>query len=295
MMMKSNILLTLVLLWVGAANAAPTEVEQRLAYTSSLNAMVSVAMNWYDSLVDSDTPALFDTSVAKWADYRSHYPHTISHIEISDTDLIKLADDHSYQLTIKTVISYHDDNGDHGQKLTEQFVFDVPFLAKPTLKTISREQIESTKIQTQAELNSNYFKVRQFSYAWLAYLDGVTNMTAFMNADQWLDKASYSLKTGNVDVTDSVSSLLQQRKQFLTKGGHKLRSVEVQQDAEMENQFILQLMIEWKGENASGKPAIAKVQQDIVIQVSDSGTWEVLSIKEQHLIPDLKPWQGYLC
>jgi len=291
--MKSNVLVILILLFVGAANAASTEVEERVAYTSSLNAMVSVVMNWYDSLVDSNQVILFDKSQSKWADYRSFYPNNISHIDVTSTDLIKLGDNKQYQFTARVSIFYNDSDGQlHQQQLNERFVFDVPLLAKPSIKTINREMSEDKRAEAQ-QFDRLYFKVRQFSYAWLAYLDGVTTMTEFMNGSNWLNEAQYSLKLGQLELTDSIASILLQRKEYLAKGGHKLRSIDVKQGDD--KQITLDLIIEWQGENADGKLVIAKIHQEIVLKNRDGFSWEVRSIKEQHLLPDLKPWQGYLC
>lgn len=293
--MKSNVLAVMILLFVGAVNAAPTEVEERVAYTSSLNAMVSVVMNWYDSLVDSNQAILFDKSGSNWDDYRSIYPNNISHIELTGTDLIKIGDNTQYQFTTQVAIFYNDNDGkNQHQQLTEHFVFDVPFLQIPIIKTITRQQLEQNTAVVKQELNSSYFKVRQFSYSWLAYLDGISTMTDFMNGSDWLQDAPYSLKIGGLELTDSISSVLLQRKKYLAKGGHKLRSIDVQQHDEDKN-ITLNLIIEWRGENAQGKPVIAKIHQEIALKIMENSSWKVVSIKEEHLLPDLKPWQGYLC
>lgn len=294
--MKSNILLSLILLVVGAVNAASTQVEDRIAHATSLNVMVSMVMNWYGSLINTNELIVFDTTETTWNDYRSLYPRAISHIEIMSTDLIQLNDDHEYQFTSQILIFYHDNEGlQQHQKLSERFVFNVPLLAKPTIKAISREVLDAPVSTPEPKFDSNYFKARQFSYAWLAYLDGVSSMANVINGDSWLEKARYSLKIGSLDTTDTITSILQKRHQYLAKGGHLLRSIDVQQHADDTDHIMLNLIIEWQGENASGQPVIAKIHQEIEIKITENNYWQVLSIKEQHLLPDLKPWQGFLC
>ena len=94
---------------------------------------------------------------------------------------------------------------------------------------------------------------------------------------------------------NSIASALLKRNQSLAKGGHLLRSIDVQKNTGLEDNLTLNLIIEWQGENASGKAVIAKIHQEIDIKILKNNSWEVISIKEEHLLPDLKPWQGLLC
>ncbi|MDF1589328.1 MAG: hypothetical protein P1P93_09290 [Gammaproteobacteria bacterium] len=294
--MKSNILLSLMLLVAGVVNAASTQVEDRIAHATSLNAMVAMVMNWYGSLINTNQLIVFDRSQSTWNDYRALYPHAISHIEVMSTDLIKLNDDHEYQFTSQILIFYHDNEGvQQRQKLSERFIFYVPLLAKPTIKAISRDVLDDPVSTPEPRFDSAYFKARQFSYAWLAYLDGVSSMTQMINGDNWLNTARYSLKIGSLETTDKIASTLLKRNHYLATGGHLLRSIDVQQHADDTDRIMLTLIIEWQGENAGGQPVIAKIHQEIDIKISENNDWEVLAINEHHLLPDLKPWQGFLC
>ncbi len=292
--MKS--LFLMMLFCAGAVCAAPAQEVDRIEYASSLNSMVSVIMNWYGSLIQSNELISLSTEESKWHNYRSQYPKAITNIEIESTDLVKLNENNDYQFEIQTIIFNTNSNGvQQGQKFSERFVFNVPFLDTPTIKTVNREQLEIIISESNKNSNSTYFKARQFSYAWLAYLDGVTTIVDFINDNNWLEKAPYSLKIGSLEVTDSIASALLKRNQYLAKGGHLLRSIDVQKNTGLEDNLTLNLIIEWQGENASGKAVIAKIHQEIDIKILKNNSWEVISIKEEHLLPDLKPWQGLLC
>ncbi len=103
------------------------------------------------------------------------------------------------------------------------------------------------------------------------------------------------LKIGSEDVQGSVSSTLTKRKQYLAKGGHLLRSLDVKKLENKANTFILDLVVEWKGVNQAGKPVLAKIHQEIEYKIQKNNSWTVISIKEQHLLPDIAPWIGLLC
>lgn len=287
------------LLCAGAVCSAPAQEVNRFKHASSLNSMVSVVMNWYGSLIQSNELMYLqteDSNLINWNRYRSKYPNSITDIEIDSTDLTKLNENNDYQFKVQTIVFNTNEGGDQQhQTLTERFVFNVPFLGRPIIKTVNKKQGELTVSEQKNNVDDTYFRARQFSYAWLAYLDGVRTMTDFMDENDWLEKATYSLKIGSLDITDSISSTLLKRQEYLAEGGHLLRSIDIQKTKVMENSLTLNLIIEWQGENANGKAAIAKIHQEIDIKILKNNSWEVLSIKERHLLPDLKPWQGFLC
>ncbi len=47
------------------------------------------------------------------------------------------------------------------------------------------------------------------------------------------------------------------------------------------------VLLEWKGVNDQGKPVIAKIRQELNIQINKDKSWSVVSIKEKHLLPDI--------
>jgi len=288
-------ILILILFFVGSASAGSTEVEQRISYTTSLNSMVSIVMNWYGSLITSHEPVVFITTEYSRAEYRSHYPNDIRQIHIKSTDLIKLEGKDQYQFNVKSIISYHKNDGGHSQLVSETFVFHVPLLAMPIIENITREDKTEIQAVQTSEFNRPYYKVREFAYSWLAYLDGVTSMKPILNGKKWLDKAHYTLKIGGQNIQGSVASVLAQRKHYLAKGGHLLRSLDVERVVNKQDTFKLALIIEWKGKNKEGKPMLAKIHQEIEYKILADNSWDVISIKEEHLLPDLAPWQELLC
>ena len=289
--MKS--ILIMVLFFVGAAVAAPTEVEQRIEYTTSLNSMASKIMNWYGSLIEPDQQNLFAVVDKQWDEFRSHYPTHIVQIQISSTDLIKLEKTNSYQFTVESLISYKDTGKLKTQKHREQFTFFVDLFSEAEIEFISRDQIKNIK---SVEIDGNdrlYYKVREFSYAWLAYLDDVENR--FFGSLQGHDLALYTLKIGDKEIQGTILSTLAKRQQFLAKGGHILRQLEVKNIDESSNIISIELVAEWKGLNQADKPVLAKIHQEIKIKIDEDRSWKILSIKEQHLLPDAAPWVGLLC
>lgn len=284
----------MILLFVGAAEAAPTEVEQRVRYTSSLNSMAAIVMNWYGSLITTKTPESFTAIENQWSDYRSHYAENITQIKITSTDLKKLDTD-KYQFQVKSLINNKNPDGKHSELLSETFVFQVGLLAKPVIESVVRNKAKQTKTPLMAEFNRSHYKAREFAYAWLAYLDGVDAMQSTIYLEQWLNEASYAIKIGSNKEQGSIVEMLAKRKQYLTKGGHLLHGLKVKKLDTQANTFILDLVLEWKGVNQKGKSVLAKIHQEIEYTVQENNSWKVKSIKEQHLLPDIAPWSGLLC
>ncbi|MEB8430637.1 hypothetical protein OO007_00220 [Cocleimonas sp. KMM 6892] len=298
----------------GVAHAAPTKIEDRSEYSTSLNTIAAVIMNWYGSLITDnqaeDRQSSFNTKNTgdQWSDYRSQYPKNISQILITSTDLLKLENDNGYQFNVKSKIIHSVKNQLQTQLLDETFVFKNDFLLKenqPLIKTISRnksETIQSTDTETvdtkkanTYQYNRSHYKVREFTYAWLAYIDGVKILKPTMNASAWLDKATYSLNMGSDHSEDSIPSILEKRRQLLAKGGHLLRSLDIKNQDNESNTFVIDLILEWKGTSPKGKPVIARIHQEIKVHIKTDQSWEVISITEEHLLPVTAPWMGLVC
>lgn len=296
-MMKSIFLI--MLFFAGVAGAAPAEKSDRMAYATSLNSMASVVMNWYGSLISNDETVSFIPTEQRWNTYRLQYPQDINHVHITSTDLIRLDDSEQYQFKVNSRFSYTNKEGEQSSELiSETFIFQVELLEQAIIKSVTRNHAEQEQVKsTEQELafNRSYYKAREFSYAWLAYLDGVEDMQTVMNMEQWHDSATYSMKIGNTSFQGSVDSILSQRKQYLAKGGGLLRSLKLIPQANKPDLYLLDLIIEWKGVNQTGKPVIAKIHQEVEISLQKDNTWKVQSIIEQHLLPDIAPWVGLLC
>jgi len=298
----------------GAASiAAPIKIKDRHEYSTSLNSIAYVVMNWYGSLIVKDGDALsknageidFNTiNISdKWLEYRSQYPINITQVLITHTQLLKLNDE--YQFNVSSKISYkNNENKIHTQSLKEIFLFSDTLISQtqipaqthtPPLKSISlleREEITPLDIEGY---HREHYKVREFVYAWLGYLDGLSSLSSGMNGDEWLNQASYSLEIGSDKTQGSVEKILTKRKQILAKGGHLLRTLDVVKTKDSNNTFVLDIILEWKGVNDQGKPVLAKIRQELKIQIKKDKSWRVISIKEKHLLPVIAPWMGLLC
>ncbi len=296
-------ILVIFLFFVGAASAAPisleakSEADTRLEYTSALNAMATNMMNWYGSLISKSNAIQFNAPPARWDMYRADYPQQITQIEITNTDLTKTEVSDQYQFAVDTLITYKNDAGVHRQKRQETILFQAPLLATAVIKDIINEK--TTEIPAKQTITTDpptfdrmHYKAREFAYAWLAYLDGVSGQEAL---EKQLSKAIYEFKIGSNRVQDSVASTRLLRAQYLTQGGHLLRTLNVKESENKPDHFILDLIIEWKGVNQSGKPVLAKIHQEIEYQIQENGEWQINIIKEEHLLPDIAPWSGLLC
>ncbi len=294
-----------------SATAAPTKIDDRVEYSASLNTIASVVMTWYGSLikpvksnganntipVNFNARHTFDTINNKWSKYRSHYPPNIKKILISNTQLLKQKNE--YHFIVNSIISFTQDETSYSKSLKEVFVFSHLILTKAiniespiiSVKLINNRQQAS---ESGVGYDREHYKVTEFIYAWLSHLDGKNTLNAVMNADAWFDKAKYTLNAGADISTGSVTDILKQRNKLLAKGGHLLRSLNVKKSKD-DNTLILELILEWEGVNEEGIPVIAKIKQDIKIQIKTDKSWEVISIKEKHLLPDIAPWMGLLC
>ncbi len=309
-MLKSVVVFFLMLNIAGVAfaapatltSAAPVKITDRAEYSTALNSVATVVMNWYGSLISADEnkPKNIDFNTRnitqKWGEYRSQYPKNISQIFITSTELFKLESSGDYQFKVKIKIAYKQENKALTQLFNETFVFKSTLLDRqsvPVINSIIRNKSEAANSVNSTGFNRSHYKVREFTYAWLTYIDGLNTFKTTMNTEIWLDKATYSLKMGGLQTTGSVASTLEKKKPFLTTGGHLLHSLEVKHSND--NNFVIDLILEWKGENKAGKPVIARIHQEIEVQINEDGKWEVLSIKEEHLLPIIAPWMGLVC
>ncbi len=300
-------LIFMVIIFVGVADAGPTKIEDRAEYSASLNSIASVVMTWYGSLINStkntsesnSQPVIFNTHpiAGHWEQYRAHYPKNINQIIITNTQLLK--QDNDYYFTVYSNISFMLKNKAHTDSFKELFVFSDSILKQPInlsypIKSILLEARQEKSTPNRTGYKQKHYKVREFAYAWLSHLEGINTLYSVMNAKAWINKAPYLLEIGADKSQDSVSNILKKRKTLLAKGGHLLRSLSVK-NTDSSDTFILELILEWKGENAEATPVIAKIKQTLKIHIKADKSWEVINIKEKHLLPMIAPWMGLLC
>ncbi len=288
----------ILMILTGAAFAAPVdqtvnaEATERQAYTTSLNAMASQLMNWYGSLIDIPDQIAFMPYSAEWEDYRSRYPTGITQIVLIKTDWSETENPEQYQFTVDAEVRYQQSGVINLQKIQETFLFQVPFLAKPILQKVTQNKVEEGKPTPKTGYDRLHYKVREIAYAWLAYMDGVRGLEVIENQ---LDQAEYDVTISGNQQQGGVADVLVARGQYLSKGGALLRTLDVKQGEDKPDQFTLSIMMEWKGVNQTGKPVLAKIQQEIECQIQENGEWHINKIKEKHLLPDVAPWSGLLC
>lgn len=286
------------ILCFGHVLAAPTDAEEHARYTRSLNTMAAHLMTWYGSLISNTSTITFLKTSQSWDKYRAQYPSDIEQIHILETDLQKLPEESHYQFNVTSSIMH---SNEQLQQLEESFVFKLAVDGSAKIEQINRsENITTGNINHKQKKESHdgmYYKSREFAYAWLAFLDGAqANQTqSLIQAEKWLDTAEYSIKIGSKTIKQPVNKALKERQQFLTRGGHTLRLVDVKKLENKQDTYLLDLTMNWKGSNTKGKTVIAKINQKIEFKINDDNLWHVISIDEKHLLPDLTPWQDLLC
>lgn len=284
--------------------------NERIEYAISLNSIASTLMNWYGSLITTQTNQTEkkQTNIAKikfpirfqsWKKHRATYPEKITGIQITSADLNKQDPSGQYQFEIEVLMTHLQSDKPEKKLIKELFLFRISDSSKPEIiqiTNLSPTTNENSNDSSQTILNDpHYYKSREFAYAWLAYMDGMNAMGSQININNWLAKANYSVKIGDFELDEQVASALQKRNQHLGKGGHLLRSITSKTIEGLNNHYELDIIIDWKGTDPGGTPVIAKINQVIQYKLQEDGSLVVLSIKEKHLLPDLHPWQKILC
>ncbi len=300
----------------GGAFASPasypedSKMEERIEYAVSLNSIASTLMNWYGSLItinnsltgeqQADVANIGFTLIDQsWNEYRTVYPEKITSIQIMSADMKKQDSPSQYQFEVEVLMTYMQSGTPQNKLIHEIFLFQTSDSSKPEIKKITRasSDLEESKSDTSqtSVFKHQYYKSREFVYAWLAYMDGTEAMGSQINIDNWFDKASYLVKIGDFEIDEKVAFSLPKRNKYMGKGGHLLRSATAKVVEGRPHHFELDIIIDWKGTDPSRISAIAKINQVIQYKLEEDGTLIVLSIKEKHLLPDLQTWQKLLC
>jgi hypothetical protein len=299
----------------GEAFASPKSSElyinhDRIEYATSLNSIASTIMSWYGSLLTSNkqqsrnknfnnTKIRFSLNDQLWEEYRSTYPEKITSIKISNADLKKQDISGQYQFEVEVLLTFMQENKKQNKIINELFLFQISDSNKPKLLMITRHppKVDNSKAgsASASEFQYEYYKSREFAYAWLAYLDGANTMGTKIDIEHWLNTANYSVKIGGFKLNEKLFYSLQKRSRHMGKGGHLLRSVTTKVLEEKPDHYELNLIIDWKGLTPSGELALAKINQIILFKLQEDGSLIVISINEKHLLPDMEPWQKLLC
>jgi len=295
MLLKKYLVFTFIL-FTSMVSATSTTLQDRAEYSRSLNSVATIMMNWYGSLIENSDGMVFSDlgfSHQQAQAYRSQYPEHITQIIITKTQLSTL--NNSYQFNVNSKINYIKNSKVLTRVLNETFLFNDLFSTHPTIKSAHINSSHEIDTINSKGYDARHYKVRAFVYAWLSYMDGVDGFKSVMNANAWLNSASYELDMGALKATASINDVLAKRKDTLAKGGHLLRSLDMKPIKNSMHRFVIDLVIEWKGENKSGKPVIARINQLLTIQIKKDKSWVLISIKEKHLLPITAPWMGMLC
>jgi len=193
------------------------------------------------------------------------------------------------------IMNYKKNYKQYTQKRSETFVFSNLLSSHPKIELSQLDSQKEIDFRSIKAYTRQHYKLREFVYAWLSYLDGVDTFKPVMNAHTWFEKAIYNLNMGELQLSGSLEEVLSKRKDTLFKGGHLLRSLKVRKRKGSKNHFILDLIIEWKGKNAQGKVVSARIQQALTVHIKKDKSWEVITIQEKHLLPIIAPWMGMLC
>jgi hypothetical protein len=270
------------------ADSTEHDVDSR-----SLNVMVSKLMSWYGSLIANSETVLFQEITDDWDGYRTQYPTDISQIQILKTDLTPIAEKNHYQFKVSSLIHH-----EGGQKIIDDnFTFNIDLDGLPKVTAISfnnNDAVSISKNTSDEVFNAIYYKAREFSYAWLAYMDGVEAIQTVINVADW-SGVPYEINIGSTNINQPVKETLVTRKQFLHEGEHNLRLIDLISLDAKTNTYLLDLTLNWEGVNVKKQMVIAKINQKIELKIMADGRWQVISIKEKHLLPDLTPWQDLLC
>ena len=259
--------------------------------------MASIVMNWYGNVLDTD-----GAKPDYWQDYITQFPEAISQIEITGADLVKLEASKQYQFIVDIKLRNKNKDKSIAQSMSNTFLFGFDLSKQIILKKITSSPAQiiparitgdySTEITPDNEFTYSYFTDRAVAYAWLSYLDG-----SILPKDikKQFDQVQYSLTMGNHSWQDSASIVLSKRQPYLAVGGHLLRVVKAEQTNKESDKQVMTLTVEWRGVNKEGTPVWANIQQIIEYRLLKSGGWEIMSVKEKHLLPDTQPWIGLLC
>jgi len=278
------------------ASTLSVEVEQHVIYTQSLNSMASKLMSWYGSLIMPTRDIRFQPIDKFWQIYRNKYPKNISEIEIIKTDLQRSSSvEGNYTFKVSTAVSHSNGEQVVQKYLDEQFEFNILMNNVAVIMSVNSNSSETIELENKnissQTFDGLHFKSREFAYAWLAYLDGAETASTIVRPE----KANYEIQVGSININKPLLMALQERKQFLAKGGHTLRALELIEVADRPHSYQLDLTMTWKGVNSKNKAVIAKINQKIELKTMADGRWGIISIKEKHLLPDVTPWQDLLC
>lgn len=255
-------------------NPTQLKAQQAKQYAQTLNQVAAQVMGHYAALFDPQSS--------------NDYPQNINAIKIIEAQLETDSEPpNQTTFTVTIQLGYLENQITKFEKIKESFVFN---LAKAShIININRLYQRPLKLANiAAEFNQQYYLNRQFSYAWLLLLDNAHPINSSTHPS-----ATYRLIIGDKNFSGDVQQALEKRKKWLGQGGHLLRSINVKKIDE--HSFQVVLIVDWKGISSNQKWRIAKIKQIINVEPAEQGIYKIININEQHLLPDIAPWEKILC
>lgn len=261
-------------LYVTTAHASDGgfKAQQSIAeQNQDLNGAIYSIMRWYED-------------VLKHRASKRYYPENIQNIQILEAKLLTTPRDN---IALKVWMGYLKNGETKIQQVKENFVFDF----NRGHRFVGLNKLSSKAIYSDASLGEydvNYYQQRRFVYAWLAFMDDNANPKLLKKA---IEDAHYQWEIGTQKFSGLLLQALNRRNTLMGKGRHFLRSIDSEK---VDGKLQLTLLSSWRGVSPKNKPSIAKIEQIIELKETANG-YKILRIKEQHLLPDIAPWEKLLC
>jgi hypothetical protein len=141
---------------------------------------------------------------------------------------------------------------------------------------------------TKQNVTSNIKELDIFISNWVLLLNRKSTSILFKKT---ITNSKYKLEIGNHYYAGLLSIAMKKRLLWMGKGQHLLRSLTYKIQ---NNNLQIKLIIDWQGLNNKGKPSIAKIEQIIDLK-NNNKNYQMLEVKEQHLMPNFGSWGKMLC
>lgn len=261
-------------------NPIQKKSQQAKHYAQTLNQVATIVMGHYANLLKNQSTHL------------GNYPKNIKNIQIIDAKLKGIPSQPKQQIqtefTVTIQLNYLENHTIKTQQIQEAFIFNLN-KDNPLVQIVQLQQALNSRI-IASEFDALHYLNRQFAYSWLLLLDGYNTPHSDLFDD---NSANYQLVIGTRNYSGTVHETLKKRTAWMGKGAHLLRSIKAVNTSN--NTIQLSLIIDWKGVSANNKWSIAKIKQIIEIKKIDRGIYKIIDVNEQHLLPDIAPWEKILC
>ncbi|WXU00529.1 MAG: hypothetical protein Ctma_1254 [Catillopecten margaritatus gill symbiont] len=242
----------------------------------SINSSVATVMDWYVQLLSKNPQG----------ELLNQYPQNIQQIKVIKIKFIDTKQVNKHQFNVELLLTHKDLDKPVSKIINETIVLHLSSKI-PKVEKIIKDKERVVATLNNQDRNQLYYQQRRFIYAWLAWMDGDQSRVPIAGK-----QSNYVVNIAGNQIQGNVFSALEKRSQYLHKGKHLLHSMEVK--ALGDNTFAFNIIVEYKGVNANNQKVIAKIRQNIRAKLNHN-TWQIITIKEKHLLPDIAPWIGFVC